>query len=41
MGYKQSVRSGGKWTGHYFVVDYDDICKAKSYKLIPFTTEAS
>ena len=38
MGYKQSVRSGGKWTGDYFVFDYDDIRKSKSYKQIVLTT---
>ena len=38
MGYKQSVRTGGKWTGDYFVLDYDEIRRSKSYKQIMLTT---
>ena len=34
MGYKQTVPSGGKWSGDYWVLDYDDVLNAKSYKQI-------
>ena len=38
MGYKQSKRTGGKWSGDYLVLDLDDITKAKSYKQLTLTT---
>ena len=38
MGYKQSKRTGGKWSGDYYVLDYDDIQRAKTYKQLTLTT---
>ena len=38
MGYKQSTRSGGKWTGEYEVRSYDDISNARSYKSLTLRT---
>ena len=34
MGYEQSIRIGGKWTGLYLVLNYDDVLTASSYKSI-------
>ena len=32
IGYDQSTRTGGKWKGIYFAIDYEDIRNATSYK---------
>ena len=38
MGYKQTIRSGGKWYGVYWVLDYDGILNVKFYKQIVLRT---
>lgn len=36
--YKQTSRIGGKWFGDCWIVDYDDIREAKTYKQITLRT---